>query len=111
MSLPKPDCLHVAVRHLADDRDVVVDPDATRADLRVARKARYTSRVQAEAASPYAVSLASVMASSSSSKGIAHSTGPKISSRMTSLSCPRPRSRSARSTTPPPGHHQERRRR
>ena len=33
MSLPKPDSIHPAVRHLPDDRDMVVDPDAAGADL------------------------------------------------------------------------------
>ena len=33
MSLPKPDGLVAPVRHLADDRDVVVDPDAAGLDL------------------------------------------------------------------------------
>ena len=40
MSLPKPDCTVPAVRHLADDRDVVVDPDAARPDLAGGRAAR-----------------------------------------------------------------------
>src|SRR6266404_277960 len=47
----------------------------------VIRSARRTSSVHTVAARPYSVSLASLMASASSSKGITDSTGPKISSR------------------------------
>ena len=54
---------------------------------RLARIARKTSRVHAEAASPKGVSLASAMPSSSVSNGSTTSTGPKISSCTISESC------------------------
>ncbi len=53
---------------------------------RVARLARYTSRLHAEAARPYGVSLASRIPSSSLSKGSTTRTGPKISDWTISLS-------------------------
>jgi hypothetical protein len=54
---------------------------------RVARIARKTSRVQAEAANPKGVSLASSSPSSSPSKGRTTRTGPKTSSWTISLPC------------------------
>ena len=48
---------------------------------RATRRARPTSRVQIEPDRPYSVSLASRIASASSSNGITATTGPNTSSR------------------------------
>ncbi len=73
MSWPKPGRLVPAVGHLADDQDVVVDPHTARLDLAGGAVSRGTRHgLQAEAASPYGVSLASRMPSSSVSKGEHH---------------------------------------
>ena len=73
--------LESAVRHLTDDRDVVVDPTQPAWSSRIARCARRWLVVHADAASPYGESFASAIASSSESTGRTTRTGPKTSSQ------------------------------
>ena len=75
--------LHAAEGRL--DRGAVegVDPHVARLDLVDAAQGPLDAAVQAPAASPYSVPLASSIASSSSWKRVTVTTGPKISSLKT----------------------------
>src|SRR5687767_1756024 len=80
-SRPRPDCFIPpnGVQYRTDECEFTLRfPVST---PRATRIARPTSRVQIEPDSPYSVSLASRIASSSVSNGSTDTTGPKISSR------------------------------
>src|SRR5215475_5302400 len=79
-SLPSPDCLNPpnGVQYRTDECELTDRLPVSTA--RATRMARPTLPVQIEPDSPYGVSLASSMASASSSNGVTVTTGPKISS-------------------------------
>ena len=79
--------LHPAERHRVVEQRVAVDPHRAGRDARDQLVDRGRSFDQMLAPRPYGVSLASCTAVSTSSNGIATSTGPKISSRTTRIAC------------------------
>ena len=85
-----PDARHLvaAERRLGVDRCVRVDASTPARTPLATRSARPMSRLQIEPDSPYGVSLASLIASASSSNGMIVTTGPKISSRTMRMSGP-----------------------
>ena len=87
MSLPKPDFLHPAMRHLADDRDVVVDPHAAGSDLAGGAQGAVDVAGPGRGGQPVrgVVGQRDGLVVGVERAG-ATSTGPKTSSRTTSLS-------------------------
>src|SRR6476619_1399549 len=88
-SRPSPDCLKPpnGVEYRTEECELTERlPDST---PRATRSARPTSRVQIDPDRPYSVSLASLIASASSSKGSTATTGPNTSSRQIRSSGPR----------------------